>query len=180
MSRDVDYVGQWVVVQLGFITQQYRRISNCVVRAEGLTEDHMYCLRECSLGNSASKDLRNDLNVPRYQMTRIMQDLEEGGYVKVRPSPDDGRIRLLKCLPRGRDLIRRVDVSVARSLIIRMPGLFGKTWRYDKICEHLVKVIEAMEAPSFWDQDAEFDHIYHEAIRAEEEHEGLATTGKQS
>lgn len=53
-------------------------------------------------------------------VSRLVRDLEGAGLVKVRPDPDDGRVRMVEATPAGRRLLtegraRRVE-HLARSL----------------------------------------------------------------
>ncbi len=115
------------------------------------------------------RDLAEDLKVERYAITRLVQDLVERTLVKRTTSRKDARVRYVSTTPKGDRLIADVDLAVGRSLILEWPGSCANRWRHDRVVENLKHVIEAMTAPSIFDEDPEFDRIYREAEKQEEQ-----------
>jgi DNA-binding MarR family transcriptional regulator len=75
-------------------------------------------------GQTRLSDLAETEGVSRPTMTRIIDALEQRGYVTRKPDPDDGRAQLVSATRRGRTLIadgRAVRVKALASRIEALP-----------------------------------------------------------
>ena len=76
---------------------------------------------------------------------RIVDELEELGYVERRPEPGDRRAKLVVPTERGREAMRLSD-EVVRKIDQRQAATLGKA-RYDEFRRTLAAVVDALTEP---------------------------------
>jgi DNA-binding MarR family transcriptional regulator len=95
-------------------------------------------------GPNRLSDLAHAEGVTRPTMTRIVDALEQRGYVTRRPDPDDGRAQLVVATRRGRALIsqgRAIRVKALASRIETLPP------EQAALIESTITLLEQLAAP---------------------------------
>ncbi|WER48839.1 MarR family winged helix-turn-helix transcriptional regulator [Cupriavidus sp. WKF15] len=88
--------------------RQISRLYDAYLQPSGLRITQFLILATLNEGESASVNaLAERLDIERTAMGKMIGFLERDGYVKVRPSPEDGRIRIVELTPDGRKLFER-------------------------------------------------------------------------
>lgn len=78
-----------------------------------------YVLRAVDAGPLTVSELAERLGISKQGVGQIVDDMERRGYLERYPDPDDGRARLLRLAPYGRDVLkaaRRFHKSYERRL----------------------------------------------------------------
>ncbi len=61
-------------------------------------------------------DISDTLNLPRPGVTRTIKEMEAGGYLQKKASPDDGRVTYISITEAGKALHRTYDTEYFRAL----------------------------------------------------------------
>jgi DNA-binding MarR family transcriptional regulator len=96
-----------------------------------------------SRGAAAVGELAAVWRVRAPVVTPMMRGLEERGYVKRRPDPEDGRRSIVVVTGRGRDVLGEVREIQGQALERVTAGLTEE--ESGKLREYLMRVIEALE-----------------------------------
>lgn len=72
-------------------------------------------LRCSGEGEASQRDLERELRLKPSTINGIVSRLEEKGYVKRRPSPDDARVRLVSLTETGRGMVGRFRAAMRES-----------------------------------------------------------------
>ena len=96
-----------------------------------------------SLGETAVGELAAMWRVKAPVVTPMMCGLEERGYVKRRPDPEDGRRSIMVVTEGGREVLREVREIQGRALERVTAGLTEE--EAGKLREYLIRVIEVLE-----------------------------------
>ena len=88
------------------IIEQLSRASLEARLPEGLIAPHFAVVSHLSKGRDGATpiDMARAFQVPKTSMTHTLKGLERGGYVTLRPNPDDGRSKKVWLTTKGRDL----------------------------------------------------------------------------
>lgn len=91
---------------------------------EGLIAPHFAVLSHLNTrGDGAVPiDMARAFQVPKTSMTHTLKGLEKGGYVELRPNPDDGRSKTVWMTDNGRALFHNTITAMAPG----MGDLLGK------------------------------------------------------
>src|ERR671939_2169057 len=110
--------------------EQVRSFNRLVTQSVGALEDH-YLSRRLPLGEARVlweigphgcdvRALRSRLELDSGYLSRLLRSLEEAGFVRVRPTPDDRRVRTATLTAAGRrerGLLDRRSDELAESLL---------------------------------------------------------------
>lgn len=88
--------------------RQISRLYDAYLQPSGLRITQFLILATLNEQRSASVNaLAERLDIERTAMGKMIGFLERDGFVKMRPSPTDGRIRIVELTPEGTDLFER-------------------------------------------------------------------------
>ena len=88
--------------------RQISRLYDACLQPSGLRITQFLTLATLNEQQSASVNaLAERLDIERTAMGKMIGFLERDGFVKMRPSPTDGRIRMVALTPEGADLFER-------------------------------------------------------------------------
>ncbi|HEX7912487.1 MAG TPA: MarR family transcriptional regulator [Paraburkholderia sp.] len=88
--------------------RQISRLYDAYLQPSGLRITQFLTLATLNEQQSASVNaLAERLDIERTAMGKMIGFLERDGFVKMRPSPTDGRIRMVELTPEGADLFER-------------------------------------------------------------------------
>lgn len=88
--------------------RQISRLYDAYLQPSGLRITQFLILATLNEGESASVNaLAERLDIERTAMGKMIGFLERDGYVRIRPSPEDGRIRIVELTPDGVKLFER-------------------------------------------------------------------------
>ena len=88
--------------------RQISRLYDAYLQPSGLRITQFLTLATLNEQQSASVNaLAERLDIERTAMGKMIGFLERDGFVKMRPSPTDGRIRMVALTPEGADLFER-------------------------------------------------------------------------
>ncbi|HEX7912222.1 MAG TPA: MarR family transcriptional regulator [Paraburkholderia sp.] len=88
--------------------RQISRLYDAYLQPSGLRITQFLTLATLNEQQSASVNaLAERLDIERTAMGKMIGFLERDGFVKMRPSPTDGRIRMVELTPEGTDLFER-------------------------------------------------------------------------
>uniref|UniRef100_UPI003F49505E MarR family winged helix-turn-helix transcriptional regulator n=1 Tax=Cupriavidus yeoncheonensis TaxID=1462994 RepID=UPI003F49505E len=88
--------------------RQITRLYDAYLQPSGLRITQFLTLATLNEGESASVNtLAERLDIERTAMGKMIGFLERDGFVRVRPSPEDGRIRIVELTPDGMKLFER-------------------------------------------------------------------------
>ena len=78
------------------------------LRPDGITVTQFSILRSLWYMKSTSqKDLQEVLVLQQTTLTRNLKPLIRDGYIQIKPSPEDGRIKLVSLTQQGKDLFQQ-------------------------------------------------------------------------
>jgi DNA-binding MarR family transcriptional regulator len=91
-----------------------QRIGDRVLRPFGISQQEFAVLSAIVRAKSPvyQTTIIVELLVERSNLSKIIKRLETKGLIEVRPTPEDGRLRLLSASGAGVDLFRRADVAL--------------------------------------------------------------------
>lgn len=88
--------------------RQISRLYDAYLQPSGLRITQFLTLATLNEQQSASVNaLAERLDIERTAMGKMIGFLERDGFVKMRPSPTDGRIRIVELTPEGAELFQR-------------------------------------------------------------------------
>ncbi len=107
-----------VFKEIGII-EQLSRASLEARLPDGLIAPHFAVLSHLiNRGDGATPiDMARAFQVPKTSMTHTLKGLEKGGYVALRPNPQDGRSKQVWLTDKGRDLRNRTIEAMAPKML---------------------------------------------------------------
>jgi DNA-binding MarR family transcriptional regulator len=111
MSSAEDEPDLRIVALLRFAHEAGQRRLYEAMQEAGHTElrpAHFRLLRYPGPDGARPSDLAERVSSTKQAITPLLNDLERWGYLRRDPDPADGRARLLRLTPRGRELLRMI------------------------------------------------------------------------
>ena len=70
---------------------------------------HGFAMQAVGLGGVSASELGRRLGVSKQATSKLLDAMEDGGYVRRRPDEHDGRVKVVGIEPRGRELLDAVE-----------------------------------------------------------------------
>lgn len=107
-----------VFKEIGIIEQLSRALLEARL-PDGLIAPHFSVLSHLiNRGDGATPiDMARAFQVPKTSMTHTLKGLEKGGYVDLRPNPQDGRSKQVWLTDKGRDLRNGTIAAMAPEML---------------------------------------------------------------
>jgi DNA-binding MarR family transcriptional regulator len=104
---DIDLDVEGIVDRIGKINSRMKKAQKATLREHGLTPEEWGVMSTLRLGKDACRsspgDLANDLELSSGAMTSRLDRLEEAGFVRRLPDPDDRRGVVVELTEQGRE-----------------------------------------------------------------------------
>jgi DNA-binding MarR family transcriptional regulator len=109
-GKDDDAREVWLLMS-DFVLDGLRR--RAVSEAVGMSFGKARALRRLARGPMSMRELADALDIDPPNATVVVDDLESQGLVRRRPSPTDGRAKVVEATRKGKALARRADDILA-------------------------------------------------------------------
>lgn len=91
---------------------------------DDLQPSHIAMFRYPGLDGTRASDLASQLQISKQAINQLAAHLEDRGYIRRAPDPDDGRARVIRLTETGRQVERAV-IRHARATEERIAGMLG-------------------------------------------------------
>jgi DNA-binding MarR family transcriptional regulator len=108
---DEDVAREVWLLMSDFVLDRMRR--RAVSDALGMTFGRSRALRRLARGPMSMREFADALDIDPPNATVLVDDLESQGLVRRRPSPTDGRAKVVEATRKGKGLARRADAILA-------------------------------------------------------------------
>jgi DNA-binding MarR family transcriptional regulator len=96
---------EWIGLRLLQITNRYLAPVHATIEDRyGLTRDDVAVIVHLSSGSATAQEIVRHTGRPKNSMSRSVVSLEQRGFIRRRPHPQDGRAAVLELTAKGRKL----------------------------------------------------------------------------